>query len=200
MRSEALSTGEYDGQDEPEFGETQPGGGFPESATVRVYRKGIERPFVGIARWKEFYPGDGGSGFMWRKMPYHMLSKCAEALAMRKAFPQELGGLYAQEEMQRPDDAGNQGGGYSGTVRQTDKKPPGTSQTDPGATKGKKTAIDTLKGGGRLLLSGSEFTAGPPEAVDDLDRREGESPFRGELGEADREVGRERPGQAPRAS
>lgn len=144
MRSEALTTGGYDGQDEPEFGEEK-AGGYPESATVRVYRKGIERPFVGIARWKEFYPGDGGSGFMWRKMPYHMLSKCAEALAMRKAFPQELGGLYVPEEMQRADDAGNQGGGYSGTVRQTDKKPPGTSQAAPGATKGKKTAIDTLK-------------------------------------------------------
>lgn len=97
FRAEAADTGEYDGQDEPEFGASNKDG-YPESATVKVYKKGIDRPITGTARWAEFYPGEK-LGFMWRKMPFHMLSKCAEVLALRKAFPKRLSGLYIPEEI-----------------------------------------------------------------------------------------------------
>ena len=101
LRAEAADTGEYDGQDEPVFGNAD-SDGYPESATVQVYKKGIDRPMTGTARWKEFYPGEK-LGFMWRKMPHHMLAKCAEVLALRKAFPKRLAGLYLAEEMQSVD-------------------------------------------------------------------------------------------------
>lgn len=75
-------------------------GTFPRTATATIYRvvAGTRVPFTATVRWVEFYPGKR-LGFMWDKMPYHMLGKCAEAQALRKAFPQELGGMYAQEEM-----------------------------------------------------------------------------------------------------
>ena len=73
----------------------------PGSATVAVYKlmdNGERYPFTATARWSEYYPGDK-QGYMWRKMPFGQLGKCAEALALRKAFPKQLSGLYAPEEI-----------------------------------------------------------------------------------------------------
>lgn len=111
MRSKAQTTGLYDGQDPAvydgeevleyadEYRKEQQIVRHPVSCTMSVYRKDISRPFVATARWTEYYPGDK-RGQMWRKMPYVMLSKCAEALAIRKAFPEKLGRIYAIDEME----------------------------------------------------------------------------------------------------
>ena len=74
----------------------------PTTATVTVYKmiNNVRCPFTATARWDEYYPGDK-QGFMWKKMPFLMLGKCAEALALRKAFPQELSGVYVKEEMEQ---------------------------------------------------------------------------------------------------
>jgi phage recombination protein Bet len=117
-RSIAARTGLYDGQDEPEFGPVCECGdkrpdGHPEYAVVRVYRKGVGRAIAGRADWHEFKPeaGERGTGdVMWTRMPRVMLSKVAEALALRKAFPydperrQGIGAdLYTADEMAQAD-------------------------------------------------------------------------------------------------
>ncbi len=106
FRAIAESTGLYDGQDEP-VNELDERGGIT-CARVAVYRKDIGRPFVGVARWSEFAQKkrNGDPLFMWAKMPFHMLAKCAEALALRKAFPEKLAGLYTPDEMGGEEPAG----------------------------------------------------------------------------------------------
>lgn len=68
----------------------------PAAARVGVMRHDFSAPAVGIATFREY---SQQSSPMWQKMPATMLAKCAEALALRKAFPQELSGLYTGDEM-----------------------------------------------------------------------------------------------------
>ena len=97
FRSIADRTGQYISSEEPVFEEI---GNNPVKATVTVGKivQGVEGKFTASARWSEYYPGKS-QGFMWDKMPHTMLGKCAEALALRKAFPSQLSGLYTGDEM-----------------------------------------------------------------------------------------------------
>lgn len=110
LRTTAMRTGQYAGCDETVYGPdiTQNVGGveitFPEYAQVTVYRmlNGVRVPFAGDkVRWLETVATtkDGAPNSMWKQRPYGQISKCAEAAALRKAFPEELGNEYAAEEM-----------------------------------------------------------------------------------------------------
>lgn len=77
--------------------------GFPTAARITVYRNG--QPFTAVALFDE-YAGrkyDGGLNSMWSSRPAGQLAKCAEALAWRMAFPQDLAGIYTAEEMEQAD-------------------------------------------------------------------------------------------------
>lgn len=71
----------------------------PSAAKVTVIRDG--QPFAAVALWNEYVQTtrDGNPNTMWSKMGANQLAKCAEALALRKAYPQDLSGIYTSEEM-----------------------------------------------------------------------------------------------------
>lgn len=75
----------------------------PAAARVGVYKKGFREALYASAIFDEYAQKnyDGSLGFMWSKMPSLMISKVAEALALRKAFPNDLSGIYSSEEMQQ---------------------------------------------------------------------------------------------------
>jgi phage recombination protein Bet len=67
----------------------------PAAAKTVLHRKGAAHPFVGVARFADYNAGQG----LWSKMPAAMIAKCAEALALRKAFPADMSGVYSTDEM-----------------------------------------------------------------------------------------------------
>lgn len=104
----AERTGKYSGQTPPQWCgmdgiwqdvwlESSP----PSAARVGVLRHDFTEPCYGVARFNAYAQTkkDGTLTMMWKKMGDVMIAKCAESLALRKAFPQELSGLYTSDEM-----------------------------------------------------------------------------------------------------
>ena len=103
LRSIAERTGQLDGSETfwcGEDGQWQDvwlGAKPPAAAKTIIHRKGASHPFVGVARTADYNAGQG----LWTKMPAAMIAKCSEALALRKAFPADLSGVYSTDEMQQ---------------------------------------------------------------------------------------------------
>ncbi|MFJ8301556.1 phage recombination protein Bet [Streptomyces sp. NPDC094447] len=75
----------------------------PAAAKVTVLRNG--QRFSAVALFQEYVQTnrDGARTGMWAKMAANQIAKCAEALALRKAFPHDLAGVYTAEEMAQAD-------------------------------------------------------------------------------------------------
>jgi phage recombination protein Bet len=72
----------------------------PVAARVGVLRSDFDQPIWAVARYKAYVQA---SNPLWKSMPEVMCAKCAESLALRKAFPQNTAGLYTNEEMMQAD-------------------------------------------------------------------------------------------------
>ena len=105
QRITAFRTGQMAGQDEPVFGNTVAFKGIdaPEWCRVTVYRfiNGERCAFSHTEYFSEACATtkEGKLNSMWSKRPRGQLAKCAEAGALRKAFPDELGGVITADEV-----------------------------------------------------------------------------------------------------
>ena len=143
IRTTATRTKTYAGKDETIFGPKVVenfGSGdevlevnFPEWAQITVYRvvEGLRCAFVGPkVYWKETYATASRNttkpNKMWAQRPIGQLDKCAEAAALRVAFPEELGNEYAAEEME-----GKVVDTVDGEWKSVDLTPPGEPGESP---------------------------------------------------------------------
>jgi phage recombination protein Bet len=103
LRAIAERTGELDGShtewcgDDGQWSDVWLSAKPPAAAKTTIWRKGSSHPFIGVARFADYNAGQG----LWTKMGPTMIAKCSEALALRKAFPANLSGVYSTDEMEQ---------------------------------------------------------------------------------------------------
>ena len=118
FRVVAERSGLYAGQDEPVFTYDEHGELLKCAVTVYKFSPSGERypAAVGVAFYREYYPNPIN---LQKTLKHTMLAKVAESLALRKAFPQDLSGLYTTDEMAQA----NQKDDFDDIPTDIDKKP-----------------------------------------------------------------------------
>jgi phage recombination protein Bet len=184
-------TGLYDGHDGPfwcgadgVWREVWFDNAPPKAAKVVVYKRGSTRGFPGVAHWREYVQLDRDENptRFWANMPATMLAKCAESLALRKAFPQELSGLYTVDEMaqaeQESGPAEGMGRPLSGSDHKSGRSGSGASaasldgaSVDPAATPADRTETPEFgppdSGGPTAPTPGESTSQGSGAAAND---------------------------------
>jgi phage recombination protein Bet len=94
-------TGDYAPGREPSYEYDKDSKLLSATAYVKKWVRGSWHEISATAFFDEYKQTrkDGTPTSMWQRMPRGMLAKCAEALALRRAFPGELSGIYTHEEM-----------------------------------------------------------------------------------------------------
>lgn len=117
----------------------------PVAAKVVVLRNG--RRFSGIARYAAYVDRDrdGNPKNQWKSSPDGQIEKCAEAKALRRAFPEDLGGMYSDVEMEHLDDETPRETIQAQTIRETVAAQNGDAEAADGmATKRQRNQIVLL--------------------------------------------------------
>jgi phage recombination protein Bet len=153
----------------------------PRAARAAVLRAGFDEPMIAVAHYDEYVQTvdeyeDVGNGerqktgqkkpnAMWLRMPAGQLAKCAEALAFRKAFPQELAGLYTNDEMGQADNDAGDDDVSAENRRQSSRRHRAQSQS--GTNSGTNSATQTANAAPQNWTNGSApiFPYGPERAM-----------------------------------
>ena len=115
----------------------------PAAARVGILRTDFKEPLWAVARFKSYAQTtrEGKLTRMWEQMGDLMIAKCAESLALRRSFPQELSGLYTADEM-------GQAARSDETIPDAEFRPAPPAQTGDGVTPAQVKALSiALKDG-----------------------------------------------------